>query len=765
MEGYLNKESSKKSTKGLISKKIFVDIEKKIVFLILSFLISLLTFRGNVLITVIPILAIGYLLDFGYLIFAILSCAIGCIMLGSNYFLCYAIMIFTFCFFAFISQVFAFKLYTRIGICVFVGDICSRIIWLLGNKQILSIDIIAYSCISLFLYCLGVQVLQIFLHRRIERISQRCALSLGIIVILAICGFSRIIDNTLLIYVLINFSLLVISRVYGISLLSYIIVASAFLLFYFFDMSFIDISLFCIPILLSHLLGKNGKYQAGIAHIITYFCLGILHGKDILTYEFFLVPIIVIILFSCIPNAFIIEMRSHILNVETFENENILHIKKLENEVVKKLNKFSTLFETVAQEYKDDESYKLVKKQTSTIFKNLCINCPKNKMCYQNSNIENIPLFLKSITLDLSSKEIKKINENCLKPSRFLELSATMKNDFYLEYQYDQHYKNLKKALSFQMLGFKDILDSYSIKIKEENLHSMKYKDSLIKKTLEAMNIDVLFVKSKMALDGKLNFLLDIKVDNVQDIYSLVLPALENVLQCCLKVNDIKEVIIENYYALNIKEYEVYDFILGIHQRSKDSQIIGDSYLSFSDSFNQIFAISDGMGVGEEARDESKTAIKLLKEVLECGMDIKNTIMMINSLLKTKNKYDIYATLDLINIDKKTLKANFSKNGSPFSYVYRGGELLKIDPSSLPIGIVDDIEVYDCSINLQEGDYIIMFSDGISGSEKKMKEILSRCSNYHPQILAKEILDSFVGKKIKDDTTVMVIKIQKKQNN
>lgn len=765
MEGYINKEQSKKSTKGLISKKLCVDIEKKIIFLILSFSISLLTFKENALITIIPILAIGYLLDFGYLIFAILSSAIGCVVLGSNYFLCYAIMLFTFCFFAFISQIFSFKLYTRIGVCVFVGDICSRIIWALGNKQAISIDIIAYSLISLCLYCLGIQLLQVFLHKRIERITQGCALSIGIVIFLAIFGISKIINNTLLIYILIHLSLLMISRIYGVSLLSYIVISIAFLLFYFFDMSFKDISLFCLPTLVSYLLGKSGKYQAGVAYILAYICLGLLQSRDIFDYNFFLIPVIVIVLFSCVPSALIQEGRNHILNVETFEMENISHVKKIENEVVKKLNKFSTLFDVVSKEYKDDESYKLAKKQTSTIFKNLCINCPKNKICYQNSSVENIPLFLKSITFDLSSNDIKKINENCLKPSRFLELSASLKNDFYLEYQYDQQYKNLKKALSYQMLGFKDILDSYSAKIKTENLPSIHYKDVLIKRTLESMNVDVLFVKSKVEIDGKVNFLLDIKVDKIQDIYSLVIPSLENALHCYLKVKEIKEVILENYYALNIVEYEAYDFILGIHQRSKENQVIGDSYISFSDSFNQVFAISDGMGVGEEARDESKTTIRLLKEVLECDMDIKHTIMMVNSLLKTKNRYDTYATLDLINIDKKTLKANFSKNGSPFSYVYRGEELIKIDPSSLPIGIVDDIEVYDCSINLQDGDYIIMFSDGISGSEKKMKEVLNRCKNYHPQILAKEILDSYVGKKIKDDTTVMVIKVQKRKNN
>ena len=77
-------------------------------------------------------------------------------------------------------------------------------------------------------------------------------------------------------------------------------------------------------------------------------------------------------------------------------------------------------------------------------------------------------------------------------------------------------------------------------------------------------------------------------------------------------------------------------------------------------------------------------------------------------------------------------------------------------------GLIDPIDmkiIYE--IDLKENDLIIMFSDGISDNEAKLKMVLDRCKDYHPQVLTKEIIDEFTKEKLKDDTTVMVIKIKK----
>jgi stage II sporulation protein E len=168
------------------------------------------------------------------------------------------------------------------------------------------------------------------------------------------------------------------------------------------------------------------------------------------------------------------------------------------------------------------------------------------------------------------------------------------------------------------------------------------------------------------------------------------------------------------------------------------------------------------MGAGKEAKEESSTTLKLLKNIISCGGDIKYSVMMINSLLKAKNRYDTYATLDLLMIDNKTLKATFSKNGSPCSYVYRNNELIKIDSASLPIGIIENIKIFDYEVDLKEDDIVIMFSDGIDDNQVKIKDVINACYFEHPQQIAKKLVDNLRDDKVNDDTSVMIIKIKKK---
>ena len=86
MESYIKKHKSSKSI-PIIERKIFVDIDKKTCFFLVSLLLSLLSFQGSKLFLISAILSIGYLLDISYLIIAILSGIIGGIILGPSYFL------------------------------------------------------------------------------------------------------------------------------------------------------------------------------------------------------------------------------------------------------------------------------------------------------------------------------------------------------------------------------------------------------------------------------------------------------------------------------------------------------------------------------------------------------------------------------------------------------------------------------------------------------------------------------------------------------
>lgn len=64
---------------------------------------------------------------------------------------------------------------------------------------------------------------------------------------------------------------------------------------------------------------------------------------------------------------------------------------------------------------------------------------------------------------------------------------------------------------------------------------------------------------------------------------------------------------------------------------------------------NGTFAVSlsDGMGNGERAQQESSAALNILEELLQSGMDEKLAIKSVNSVLMLRSPEEMYATVDM----------------------------------------------------------------------------------------------------------------------
>lgn len=761
MESYIRKTKNKRIS--FIEKKLFNDLDKKISFSLISILISLLSFNGNKLFLAAPILALSYLLDFSYYILALLSLIVSGILLGPRYFLFFAALIVVFTLFSLLNKKIKINLILKTGLTAFLSDLIIRGLFILIYEKSLNLSVLSPLILGVFIYRLGVSIIPLLNHQKIYKIKQNSLLALSLLIVLSLSGVSEIVDNMTLVYILLSICFIFMAHIYNISLFAYVSVWSMCLLYLVFDVSIENISLIIVPALAINLINTKKKYYNVLTYFLAYVFIILLQNKDMNNYQTYLIPSLSSLIFAFMPSLLVDEVRLHVLNIETFEKENIAHIKKIEYDIAHKLEGMANLFQDLADEYLEDESFILLEKQMANLYKNLCINCPKNKVCFKmNENRENLSsLFLRNLDEEYHKEDIDYIISSCLKPSRFLEKSQECREDYLKEYKYNEQYKNLKNALSYQALGFKTLLNKYANKVKVETLPLMNHLEEQIKNHIESLNINLIYLDTYTDIDKKLNIILDIQIDKVEDIYHLILPSLENLLNKTLKVSEIKEISLDDYYSITIKEYEPREYIFGVSQRAIESSGNGDSYITFKTDTSLIYAISDGMGSGEEARKQSKATLKFLKSVLLCDMDIKNSVLMINSMLKAKNRFETYATLDLLCLDNKTMKASFSKNGSPYSYIYRDNELIKIDSSSLPVGIVEEVKVFDYEIDLKENDLIIMFSDGISDNEAKLKMVLDRCKDYHPQVLTKEIIDEFTKEKLKDDTTVMVIKIKK----
>lgn len=200
--------------------------------------------------------------------------------------------------------------------------------------------------------------------------------------------------------------------------------------------------------------------------------------------------------------------------------------------------------------------------------------------------------------------------------------------------------------------------------------------------------------------------------------------------------------------------------------------ISGDSYTMMElGKGKYALAISDGMGNGLRAREESMETLRLLKQILQTGISEQVAIKSINSILSLRTTDEIFATLDLaiINLHDATLRS--LKIGSSPSFIKRGREVIQIAANNLPIGIIEHVELETVTEQLQAGDLLIMMSDGIFEGPKhvinndlwlhrKIKDMKTDDPQEIADLLLEEVIRSEMGV-IRDDMTVVVAKVKR----
>ncbi|MGM0409804.1 MAG: SpoIIE family protein phosphatase [Bacillota bacterium] len=196
----------------------------------------------------------------------------------------------------------------------------------------------------------------------------------------------------------------------------------------------------------------------------------------------------------------------------------------------------------------------------------------------------------------------------------------------------------------------------------------------------------------------------------------------------------------------------------------------GDSYI-YKPLANglDLLALSDGMGIGKKAAKDSQSTIKLLSSLINAGFSRKVAIETVNSILCMRKGEDKFTTLDIMFFNTFNAEIIFNKIGSMFSFIKSGWKVKTIKASSLPVGILENIEITERKATLKEGDFVIMFSDGVVDSlnnidnkESWLKKLLQNSSFEKAELFADYIIDVIKSKgKIKDDLSIIVFKVCK----
>lgn len=525
-------------------------------------------------------------------------------------------------------------------------------------------------------------------------------------------------------------------------------------------------------------LGKSGSIIGFILGngMISYYINGM--GASFLTYEELLVSSII---FLALYNKIQIKVES--LFKPNNKIRNNFENRKFEL-ASKRLTNMSELLESMANTFRNTlkEEDVFSSSQIYTIIDDVnvtkCRGCENYNKCWENSYYTTYYSLFTTIGIlesNIEDKEalIKQVLEEC---NEIDELTLII-NNIYLKYKEKEilrnNIKDQRLFLIDQLEGLGKVVDNINIDIYKNATFNEELED-LLKKEIKNKRIDIRELVVAQLTQTQTEIYLEFDSNNTMDKMERVTKIVSNALGYPVAA-DYTLGLLEDTNKFKLVRTNRFSALTKIaEQPNSENNISGDNF-TFGEIENVSFSgISDGMGTGNRANLESKVAIEVLEKMMEINVDKEVAIKTINNLLRTKANDEMFTTLDLSFIDLYKGKLQVIKSGASPTFIKRRDEVITIDSQSLPIGILKDVDfnMYDESI--EDGDLIIMMSDGVlecnkenKSPEEWMKKVILGLKAQSPQAIADEILDVTklsCSNLINDDMTVMVTKVWRNSN-
>lgn len=178
-----------------------------------------------------------------------------------------------------------------------------------------------------------------------------------------------------------------------------------------------------------------------------------------------------------------------------------------------------------------------------------------------------------------------------------------------------------------------------------------------------------------------------------------------------------------------------------------------------------MIALSDGMGHGTGAQEESRKTLELLSLCLQAGYTRGQAVTAVNGSMLSATGGEKFATVDLCLIDLWTGEAAMNKLGACQSYLVRGQKIQEIQGEALPLGIIERVIPMEHLFTLAEGDMLVLMTDGIAdafGEEEEILCFLRDCRGDEPQKIADDLMREAMiryGGMPPDDMTAVCVRM------
>lgn len=546
-----------------------------------------------------------------------------------------------------------------------------------------------------------------------------------------------------------------------------------------------QMSLLAFAGLLGGLLKEGRKHGVSLGLLVGTFLVGMYGGVDSIG-PTMLESAIAIGLFYATPLKALQWLSRSIPGTNEYSYEERKYLQKVRNITAQRVSQFSGVFDALSksfiqstekqtdQELNNETDYFL-----SLVTEKTCQLCFMKQSCWQNKFDETYNLMgtIKNelvMNNEINRTTLHKFQNHCVKSKKVIDTMQSEVSILQVNKKLKRQVSESKKIVADQLRGVSDVMDNFAREIVKERAHHEQQEIQIVR-ALKQMDIHLENIDIYQLEKGSIDIEMSVAFQSYHgEAAKLIAPVLSDILQDSIVVK-LEEVspFPNGISFLTFGSAKQFIVETGVATAAKGGGLIsGDSFTTMEIGEGKYaVAISDGMGNGVRAREESSETLRLLKQILQTGISEQVAIKSINSILGLRTTDEIFATLDLAIINLHNAVVRFVKIGSSPSFIKRGNEVIQVEANNLPIGIIEHVDLDTVNQTLMSGDVLIMMSDGVFDGPKEvanndmwLKRKIAQLKTTDPQAIADLLLEEVVraeSGKIRDDMTVVVAKIKK----
>lgn len=493
-----------------------------------------------------------------------------------------------------------------------------------------------------------------------------------------------------------------------------------------------------------------------------------------------------VVLFALTPGGAVRVLSKFIPGTFEFAKTQHDYARRVRDITADRVEQFSEVFRQLAASFKQfaHEGETMNRNEDVGHFMNeiaakTCTTCWKRQQCWDEKFYRTYKYMTDMMCAVEENPKLGKKHitdewrQACVKTEQVMEL---MKHQYDM-YKHDQHWKkqiyDSRRLVADQLSGVSQVMMDLAKEIKREG-QELYEQEGQIRVALEQLGLSIHTIEIISLDEGSVEIeIVHQYTRGFDECRKIIAPLLSDILGENIVVKHEAPAARSSFSTVTFGSAKEYEVETGIAGAAKGGGLLsGDSFtIDEIGSGKFAVAVSDGMGNGERAKLESSSALSILQQLLQSGMDEKLAIKSVNSVLLLRSSDEVFTTIDLALIDLYTARTTFLKIGSTPSYIKRGREVIPITANNLPVGILQDIDFDLISVQLLPGDILIMITDGIYdipgptvNKDLWMKRTIQQLEAETPQDIADCLLEMavrFHRGEITDDMTVVVAKIER----